>query len=197
MKLSTGGKMKLVSVLNIGLLTILTSTSLYAAELGQLTLGGDGCTVATGAQDLIPISGKPGRYQIPAQVAAAKKNAPSLLRNSCNFSLPVQVNKHEKLQVLDVTQAVNLKASKGTTVKTSLEIFLAGQVGNPLTAEAKGVSGTAKVSQTLRADGVVAESECGADSIIRGNLNAVILGSAKGTALTSRLQLTIRTVSCQ
>lgn len=182
----------------LGVLSLLLFVNqAQAGALGTLILGGSGCTVPTGNQKLTAISGQDSRYMIPLQVAITKTADAALMRKTCNFRLPIDLATNEKVVVSNVSQWVRLGASKGAQVKTNLEVFMAGAHGNPLTTEVKAIDTSARLFQTVRAEGVVAESKCGDTSgIISGNLSALATGNAQATAALGNLQLTIKIVNC-
>ncbi|MBC7419998.1 MAG: hypothetical protein H7328_04655 [Bdellovibrio sp.] len=188
--------MRLLQGLTLSLLSTVVVTSVFAAEIGGLQIAGNGCTVPVGGHELISVVGQNDRFGIPMQVAISKNIAPLLERKVCTFALPVALAKNEKLQILDVSQYTRLSAGKGANVTSSLTVNLVGQAGQALVSSATGTVKTVKVSNYVRADGIISESECGKDVIIRGNVNALAQGNARGTAFTYPLFLTLQVIAC-
>lgn len=188
--------MKPIFALAIGLFSLVVSLTSRAGSLGTLVLGGTGCTAETGESELIPAPGYRNRYKVPLQIAITKRADVSLVRQSCNFRLPVEVGANEKVVVSNVAQWVRLGASANTQVKTNLEIFLTGSRGNPLTTEVKALDKPARLFQTVRSEGIVAESECGKSAIVAGNLSANAIGASQATAALGMLLLDVKIVKC-
>ena len=90
-----------------------------------------------------------------------------------------------------------MRAGAQTKASAQVEVFLAGQEGQILKAEIEGKNKTVRSNQTLNDDGVVAESECGKDVIVRANSIAMMQGSAKARVQTEALVLSLRVVSCR
>ena len=176
---------------------LIAALSSKAFEIGGLQIAGTGCEAPTGGQELIPILDKPMAFGIPLNMTQEKSADATLLRKSCTMSLPITLAAGEKLQVLDVSQKVRLRAGAKSKASTQLEVFLAGQEGQILKAEIEGKNKTVRSSQTLNDDGVVAESECGKDVIVRANSIAMIQGTAKARVETDALILSLRVVSCR
>lgn len=188
--------MKPTSALTIGFLSLAVPLTSYAGALGPVSLGGSGCTTPVGDKKIVPVYGQANRYKIPLQVALNKKMDSNLMRKTCNFRLPIEVAQNQKVVISNASQWVRLGASAGSQVKTNLEIFLAGARGNPLTTEIKAIDQSARLFQTVRAEGTIAESKCGQSVILAGNLSATAVGSANATAALGDLQLSIKIVSC-
>lgn len=188
--------MKPTGALKIGLLSLVVSMTSYAGALGPVSLGGSGCTTSVGDKKIVAVVGQANRYKIPLQVALNKKMDTNIMRKTCNFRLPVDVAQNQKVVVSNVSQWVRLGASAGAQVKTNLEVFLAGARGNPLTTEIKAIDQSARLFQTVHAEGVVAESKCGQSVVLAGNLSATAIGAANATAAIGDLQLNIKFVSC-
>ena len=166
-----------------------------AATFGTPILSGSGCPVTS--HPFVPIKNQPNRYSLADQITLAKSISPTILRKTCQLRLPVQLAANEKLVVSEVAQYVRLNASKGATVKTSLEVFLAGQHGNPLTSELKAVSAISRSTQVLQSRGIVAESACGGEVVLASNLSATAMGEARATIITGDVQLNLEIKSCQ
>lgn len=183
------------SMLSLAILFAAMSSSAF--EIGGLQIAGTGCEAPTGGQELIPILDKPMAFGIPLNMSHEKTADATLLRKSCVMSLPITLAAGEKLQVLDVSQKVRLRAGAQTKASAQVEVFLSGQEGQILKAEIEGKNKTVRSNQTLNDDGVVAESECGKDVIVRANSIAMMQGLSKARVQTEALVLSLRVVSCR
>lgn len=187
--------MKLTQVVSLVLAIQFTAFSLQALELGNIIISGSGCY---GSTIVSPITSE-GRLLLPIRVSLNKKAATAFDRKTCNIRIPVTLNKSEKLQILDVSQSVRVIAAKGAGVKSSLNVSLVGQRTSDLTLAVDATTQHTSIVKTLKSERavVVAESECGEDAVIAGNLNVLATGQAKALATTSSAQLTLRVVSCK
>ncbi len=179
------------------LAVMIMGLSAKAIDITDLQIAGSGCSVPTGGHELIPIAGSVERFGIPIMMNIDKLAANLIARKSCTMSLAVKLNAGEKLQVIDVAQKVKLTASKGAKASIQLEVFLAGSQGVPLKAEVSAVNKQVRSSQLLNAAGVVAESECGKDVIVRANSSVMLQGAARSKVSSDMLALTLRVVACQ
>lgn len=186
--------MKPALIIKLVLATFFTSFGANAVSYGVPSVAGNGCPASNALFTRVP--NQANRYNLVNRIALVKGSNPAVARKTCLFRLPVKLAANERLVVSNVSQSVNLMADKGTTMQTSLEIFFAGQHGNPLTAQLKGVTSASRTSQVLEARGVVAQSACGQDVILSGNLAASAVGLARGSAITGDVQLNIQTESC-
>jgi hypothetical protein len=183
--------------LKIFIASILFSTLSQAFEITDLQIAGSGCEVPVGGHELIPVLGSANRFGIPLMMNLEKQASPALNRKLCTMSLAVKLNAGEKLQVLDVSQKVSLLAGVGAKASTQLEVFMAGEVGAPLKAEITGVKKLVRRNQVLNEAGIVAESECGHDTIVRANSSIVLQGDARARVKSDMLALTLRIVACK
>lgn len=183
--------------LKIFIASILFSTLSQAFEITDLQIAGSGCEVPVGGHELIPILGTADRFGIPLMMSIEKQASPTLARKVCTMSLAVKLNPGEKLEVLDVSQKVSLLAGIGAKASTELEVFMAGQQAIPLKSEISGVKKLVRRSQTLNDAGVVAESECGQDAIVRANSSIVLQGEARARVKSDMLALSLRVVACK
>jgi Domain of unknown function (DUF4360) len=177
--------------------SLLFSTLSQAIEITDVQIAGSGCSVPVGSQDLIPIVGSVDRFGIPLMMNIEKQSAPSLVRKSCLFSMSVKLQAGQKLQILDVSQKVKLLAGAGAKASTQLEVFLAGQSGVPLKAEIGPANKLQRSSQVLNSVGVVAESACGKDVIVRANSSVMLQGPSRAKVSAEALALSMKIVACQ
>lgn len=179
------------------LAVIIMSLSAKAIEITDLQIAGSGCSVPTGGHELIPIAGSVDRFGIPLMMNIDKLASSSIARKSCVMSLAVKLNAGQKLQVIDVAQKVKLTASAGANASTQLEVFLAGSQGVPLKADIAAIKKQVRSNQILNSAGIVAESECGKDVIVRANSSVMMQGAARAKVSTDALVLTLKVVACK
>jgi hypothetical protein len=177
------------------LLIILTvSTSGFSMELGSITMGGNGCF---GSGKLILVNQESGRYALPVRAKINKLNGPSFDRKTCNLRLPVSLGANEKLQITDLSQVVRVVGYKNAEIKTNLAVGFAGQSLIPLTYETKLTGEDSTIIENVKSGGVIAESGCGKDAMLTGNLSLLISGSsAQAFVSTGTALMTLKIVSC-
>ncbi|MEK6627038.1 MAG: hypothetical protein AABY53_00290 [Bdellovibrionota bacterium] len=179
------------------LLILLSSLSLQAMELGDVSLAGNGCY---GSTIITPVSAVRGRISLPVRASLNKKaGLASFERSTCNIRIPVKLAPNEKLQILDVAQSVRLSVSAGAEVKSNLNLTLVGRRTPDLTLVVKAEDNnitTAKVLKTEKSV-VIAESNCGQDTIIAGNLSLLAVGQSGASATTSSVKVTLKVLSCE
>lgn len=181
---------------NILLLIQLLSLSLQAMELGEVSLAGNGCY---GSTIITPVSAVPGRVSLPLRASLNKKaQLASFQRTSCNIRIPVILAPNEKLQIIDIAQLVRMSISAGTQVKSNLNLSLVGQKASDLSLVAKAEDKNITLSKVLKTQNsaVIAESSCGQDSIIAGNLSILAIGEGAASATTGSVKVTLKVVSC-
>ncbi len=188
--------MKPTLILQAVIAILLVSGAANAVNFGVPSVAGNGCS-STSSAIFTPIQDQPNRYSLNNQLMIIKKLSPAVVRKSCQFRLPVQLASNEKLVVSEVAQYVRLNTSKNTGVNTSLEIFLAGKRGTPLTSELKGDSSNSHVAMLLEAHGIVAESACGGEVILAGNVSASAVGIGRAVVSTSDVQLSLEIKGCR
>jgi hypothetical protein len=164
-----------------------------AFELGKLALSGSGCF---GGSKVVAIEGESSRYALPVRVRLNKKGSAAFDRKTCNMRLPVDLNAGEKLQIWNISQTVRVIAAKDSEVKSSLSVSLVGTKANPLAFTLKAVEESVSVIENLKSDGLIAESACGSDTIITGDLNILATGNAKALATTGTALVTLKIVNC-
>lgn len=145
---------------------------------GKISIGGKGCF---GSFVIKRVGNQSDRYELPIQVKLEKKTG-SFERKTCNMRLPVALNKNEKLQISDVSQQVKID---GPGAKSSLTISVTGKKSEPLVTT---------FSTVLKVNGILAESECGRDTMLTGDLN--LFASENVSAETYPVQVTLKIVSC-
>lgn len=172
----------------------LTVLSSQALELGDVAIGGTGCF---GSTELI--IGDNGRLVLPVRVRVNKKSDSAFDRKSCNIRIPVTLNANEKLQILDVKQAVRVVAYKGSEVKSTVNVSLVGQKTNDLILAVSAVENNISLVDAVRSEPsrVLAESKCGASTMLTGNMNVLVTGAAKAFVSTAATQVTLQVVSCE
>jgi len=111
--------------------------------------------------------------------------------------LPITLKANEKVQLINLSQVVRVVAYKGAEVKTSLNVSFAGTNSAPLTYEARVTDEDGTIIENLKADGFIAESLCGKDAMLSGNLSLLVNGSsAQAFVSTGTALLTLKIVDC-
>ena len=185
--------MKSISLFSIFTI-LLTSTSAFSMQTGAISIGGNGCF---GASGLIEVNGESGRYAFPIRVRVNKKSETSFDRKTCNIRLPISLAANEKVQLINLSQVVRVVGYAGAEVKSNLNMSFAGRSAQPLVFETKITDNEPSVIEILKNDGVVAESACGKDTMLTGNLS--ILANGAGTQAfitTGSAMLTLKVVTC-
>jgi hypothetical protein len=182
------------SLMVFGLMALTVNAS--ALEIGQLQLAGNGCVAPTGAHDVGRIDGASDRYSIPIMLKEEKLSEASLARVSCVMALPISLAANEKLQILDVSQKVRLRAGASSSARFDLEVFLVGQEGTKLNAEINAQEKTVRSTRTLNEEGVLAESKCGDSVMVRANSSARLMGTSRVRVQSEALKLGLRIVAC-
>lgn len=186
--------MKLKLKFAISTVVLLSTLSVNAATFGVLTIAGAGCTNKT--SDLKIISQADSIYALPLNLYVKKEASISLERKTCAASLLVTLASDEKLVIENVSQKVNTRVYAGGTAKAQLEVFLAGQKGEVLKAESVAADQYISSRHHLSQDGVVAESACGGEVIVRANASGVAMASAKASIYHEDLKLKLKIVQC-
>lgn len=181
-------------LLAITTLALAKAISAQAATIGTLQIAGSGCTNKT--SELKVLSTAESLYAIPLNLYVKKESGPSLDRKTCTASLPVTLASDEKLVIENVSQKVNTRVHAGATAKAQLEVFLAGNTSEVLKAESTAQENYLSSRHHLSQDGVVTESTCGADVIVRANASGAALGTAKASIYHEDLKLNLKIVKC-
>jgi Domain of unknown function (DUF4360) len=193
-KSNQGDKMKPCQFL-IVFLTLSLTLSVDAAQLGVLQIAGTGCDTKVGANKLTPVKGVKNRFTVPIHISEDKL-ASTITRKSCTFSLPVKLQQNEKIQIVNAAQTISLRATPTSKAAMQTEVFLAGQPGKLMKSEIVSTTLVAQAHKKLTLNGVVAESGCGADVILRANSSVLLTGSGSGRAVTQPLAFDLRIVRC-
>lgn len=165
--------------------------SASAFTLGALTLSKD----CTGKPSEFKTSSADGVYTLPVALKVEKTSG-GLVRRTCNATLPVKLEGGEKLVIENVSQEVKMNIEASGSAKAQLEVFLAGQKSDILKAEAKATDKPVTITHKLEKSGVVAESTCGGEVIIRANASGVAIGSANISLGHEDLKVTLKAVKC-
>lgn len=173
----------------------LFSLSSYASlQLGDLKTAGNGCF---GSAQIVTVNAEENRIAFPIRVRVNKKSETSFERKTCNLRLPIKLGPNQKMQLVNLSQVVRVVSYKGAEVKTNLSFGFVGKSSQPLTFEMKATEDDTSTVEIMKADGVIAESECGRDTILTGNLSGLVNGSgtqafvSTGTAL-----VTLKVLNC-
>lgn len=162
--------------------------------MGSAQFNGSGCSQKNSEVKLIDEA--QSLYSIPLNLYVKKEEATQLDRKNCAVAIPLEVSAGEKVVVSNVQQNVQLRAYPSVTTKTQLEVFLTGQRGQVLKAEAVATDKYVNSKTVLSQDGEVAVTECGQNAILRANASGLIQGSAKGRVYHNDLKLQIKVVKC-
>jgi hypothetical protein len=181
-----------IAFLVLNILSI-SSTS-WALQLGELKLAGNGCFAAS---PLVTVSAEENRLAFPVRVRVNKKSETSFDRKTCNLRMPIKVGANQKVQLLNLSQVVRVVAYKGAEVKTNLIVGFVGRSSQPLTFEMKAVEDDTSSVQIMKADGLLAESECGRDAILTANLSGLVNGvGTQAFVSTGAALVTLKVVNC-
>lgn len=172
----------------------LSSFAAHAATFGTLQIAGAGCANKT--SELKLLSEAESLYALPLNLYVKKESGVSLDRKACAASLAVTLASDEKLVIENTSQKVNTRVHPGGTAKAQLEIFLAGGKGEILKAESVATDKYVSSRHELSQGGVVAESSCGGEVIVRANTSGVAVGSAKVSIYYEDLKLNFKVVKC-
>lgn len=187
-----GDKMKLLLTTTALVFSTLTA---QAVTFGTLQIAGPGCTNKT--SELKVISQEQSLYALPLNLYVKKEQGVSLDRKACTASLSVTLASDEKLVIENTSQKVNTRVHPGGTAKTQLEVFLAGGKGEILKAESVATDKYLSSRHELSQGGVVTESSCGGEVIVRANASGVAMGQAKVSIYHEDLKLNLKVVKCQ
>lgn len=173
---------------------VLATVMANAATFGKFQISGTGCTNKT--NDLKLISETESLYALPLNLYVKKEQVVSLDRKSCTASLPVVLATGEKLVIENTSQKVNTRVYPSGIAKAQLEVFLSGGKGETLRAESVAKDKYVNSRHELSQGGIVAESSCGGEIIVRANASAVAMGAAKVSIYHEDLKLNLKIVKC-
>ena len=74
----------------------LSQLNLYGAELGRVSISGQGCDEPKKKVSILKESNEPQKVEMPLHFKLDKINASRFERKVCNISLPIKLNKNEK-----------------------------------------------------------------------------------------------------
>lgn len=183
--------------------SVATSTSLSVAmaqadlQFGDLQVAGNACDVETGVQPLQKVEDSDIRYVLPTSIYIRKDHSKSLLRGACTFALPVTAAPGMKVIAANAAQLVSLRAEARSNVKVELELFKSGSSNEKMVKTLVTKDESDISAEILRKVDLIAESECGGQIILRGNLSAIMMGSGASRAYTRNLEMDILAVPCE
>ena len=176
------------------LLLTIFSVSAFSMQLGGVVLAGNGCF---GSTKLIAVNSEQGRYALPLRAKANKKSTDAFARTTCNMRLPITVAANEKVQLINLSQVVRVVAFKGAQIKTNLNLGFVGKNAPPLTYDKSISEDEFSNIENLKSDGVLAESACGKNTMLTGNLSLIVSGSAaQAFVSTGTALLSLKVVRC-
>lgn len=171
---------------------IILSQVLAAVEIKEIVISGTGCEKQT-LRNVKPSRGDD--FQVPFIFSLMKHDSSQLERKACMLAFPVDLGKKEKLQVSNLSQNVTLKAFGGAQLKLSLDMTAVGlKAMKPLEIEIKNPTA---LDQDLKFDGVLFETKCGGNVMVRANVNAFVQGPGTASATTGDLMFTLKKVPCK
>lgn len=174
----------------IMIISVVMTSQVYAFKPGKINLSGTGCA----SSEVEMKAESSSLYKVPMEISFSKDSPSVLVRKQCQFSWPIQLNPKEKLQILNVSQTVQVSAFEGANVKASLSVSVVGGEKSKIAdIEVKDAVAPEKV---FKQDGVVFETKCGKDIILRGLSSAFIQGTGRGTVRTKELSFEVKGVSC-
>ncbi len=175
------------------LLVSLTVISSQAMELGPAAIAGNGCY---GATQIIETGD--GRLILPIRVRVNKKADAAFDRKTCNVRVPVSLAANEKLEVLDVSYPLRVVAYQGSEVKSALNVSIVGQRTSDLALTVTAIDQNISMTELLQTEPskVLAESKCGVDTMLTGNLSVLVTGQARAFVSTGSSQVALKVVAC-
>lgn len=190
----SGGLMILSRFFSILSITFFSVSSFAALQLGDLKTAGNGCF---GSAQVVTVNADENRIAFPLRVRVNKKSETSFDRKTCNLRLPIKLGPNQKVQLVNLSQVVRVVAYKGAEVKTNLSMGFVGKSTSPLAFEMKASEDDTSSVEIMKADGVLAESECGRDTILTGNLSGLVNGNGTQAFLSTGTALvTLKVISC-
>lgn len=198
--LKKGEFMKLWTQLGL-LFSVATSTSLSVAmaqalQFGELKIAGNACDAETGVQELVKVEDSEIRYLIPLSLYLRKDQGKSLARANCTFSLPVKAAAGMKVIAANSAQLISLRAAANSNLKVELELFKSGSSNEKVNMELVTEDHSDVAADILRKPDLIAQSECGGQMILRGNLSTVMRGQGSSRVYARDLELDILAVPC-
>lgn len=161
--------------------------------LGQMTSGGNGCNVLTS-------SGQPTvsdvEISFPIETVVSKDALTTLKRGACAVALPVSVPAGYRMIVDEVSLDADIALASGGSAEGSVEVFVAGTIGDTLDISAKSKLRPKHSHQTLSVDPQLT-TECGAAINLRSNSSVVLKeGSGSSSAKLSSIRMSYRLEVC-
>lgn len=187
--------MRLFTAMTLLALTAVAARGATGVKLGELQLAGTACQLAgVGPIEVIIDEGK---LQIPASILAKKTASQSLIRATCNFSLPVELEAKTRLVLSDSSILGLVNLSKGSSSKVNIELFKAGSHGQILSQEDSAEIKKIRKNFELNQAGEVIVLNCGESGIIRGNASLLLQGTARATASIHLIELEAKVEVCE
>lgn len=173
-------------------LFFIVSQFAFALEIKEITISGNGCD----KQVIHNVKAARGdEFQFPFIFSLMKRDSSQLERKACMLAFPVVLGKKEKLQLSNVSQNVTLKAFGGAHLKLSLDVSAVGEKSvKPAEIEVKNPTA---LDEDLKLDGIVFETKCGANVMVRANVNAFVQGPGTASVTTGDIKLTIKKLPCR
>ncbi len=175
------------------------SSNTFNFNVGELKVGGSGCSNEDVFETRYPKSGRIGLY-FPSYKAQATRSDRSDARKACSIALPIEVADDERIIVKDVSLVARVRLAPQTKAAVRMETFFSGTTGTPkietLTATTDPINRLVKLNDP----GVVLTGECGQAATLRLN-TAANLTTDHPTNIsqisTTSLRMTVKTEKCE
>lgn len=159
---------------------------------GTLTAGGTGCAAAAVAVPNVTET----EIEIPVETLVDKDASSALKRGACGVALPLSIPAGYKMIVDDVELETDILLATGASADGSVEVFVAGSIGDTLDISAKSRTRPKRVRQILSFDPQF-ETACGASINLRSQSSVVLKdGAGVSSARLGFLKLKYRLEVC-
>ncbi len=170
-----------------------TPSALPPIEIGNLTTGGTGCRITTAA-GLPTLTDT--EISFPVETLVAKDSTPGIKRGACAVALPVSIPAGYRMVVSDVAIDTDILLAGGASAEGSVEVFVAGTLGDTLDISAKSRVLPKHVRQNLSLDPQLTTT-CGAAINLRSNSSVVLKdGNGNSSAKLSAIKMTYHLETC-
>ena len=169
---------------SLSLASLFLSLSVFANSpytVGDISIGGTGCS--SGAE-IKPNGGEIGTLSLEKFKLSARKGTE---RKSCTLAIPIQVAKGHQIAFGPISEIKGFASLPSSTAKLNIsqEVFLVGTKGKVVKAEKKGelVAKYEVENKLVLKD--LRWSACGASTILRVNVSAVLTNPTKRLAFAT------------
>lgn len=162
-------------------------------SLGSLTIAGSGCFQKEDAKAEFSDQ----HLLVHIKTMAKKSIQDSIARGACQFALPIQLEKNERLVIKhsDLLGIMNVAAQSQIIIQS--EVFFAGDKGVIIKKIEKTEDQRVKKSIFESSDEII-QSQCGESLILRGNSSLTLSGQkSRSTARLDQVNLIAEVESCE